>query len=125
VTQAPAARALATPETDETEEYVPGAKTRAAGQGGETGPNAAKTRSRQEAPKASTEETTRALALTAHPTATPQPPDKTEPTPETSSESAADAGMARDPQKPTIPTIKTTPRADAYIAKSASRRSEE
>ena len=60
----------ATPETEETEEDAPGAKTRAAGQGGETGPNAAKTRSREDAPAASAEETTRASPPMAHPTAT-------------------------------------------------------
>jgi len=71
-TEAPAARATATPETEEMEEDAAGAKTRAAGSeaGGETGPNAAKTRSREDAPKASTEETTRASPPIAHPTAT-------------------------------------------------------
>jgi hypothetical protein len=129
-TEAPAARATATPETEEMEEDAPGAKTRAAGSeaGGETGPNAAKARSREDAPKASTEETTRASPPIAHPTATPRrgTAASTEPTtPETSAESAADTGRARDPQKPTKPAIKTTPRGDAYTVKSASRRSEE
>jgi hypothetical protein len=53
---------------------------------------------------ASAEETTRASAPTAHPTATVRPLDKTEPTtPETSAESVADTGRARDLQKPIIP----------------------
>jgi hypothetical protein len=106
------ARAPATPETEETEEDAPGAKTRAAGQDGETGPNAAKTRSREDAPKASAEETTRASAPMAHPTATSRrgKAASTEPkTPETRAELAADAGRAREPQKPTIPTTKTIP----------------
>jgi hypothetical protein len=104
-TQAPAARAEATPETEETEEETPGAKTRAAGQGGETGPKAAKTCSLEETPAASVEERTRASPPTAHPTATSRPPDRTEPTtPATSAEISAEAGRARDPQKPTIPT---------------------
>jgi hypothetical protein len=108
------------------EKDAPGAKTRAAGQGGETGPKAAKTCSREDAPKASAEETTRASAPTAHPTATPRGGNaaSTEPTtPEISAEFAA--GRAREPQKPTIPTTKTTPTGNAYTAKAASRWSEE
>ena len=109
-TEAPAARAEATPETEETEEEAPGAKTRTAGQGGETGPKAAKTRSREEAPAASAAETTRASPPVAHPTATSLPPDKTEPTtPATSAETSAEEGRARDPQKPIIPTKMLTP----------------
>jgi hypothetical protein len=116
-TEAPEARAEATPETEETDEDAPGAETRAAGQGGETGPKAAKTRSREDAPRASAEETTRASAPVAHPTATPRLGEaaSTEPTtPAMSAETSAGAGRAREPQKPTIPTIKTTPEGDAY-----------
>jgi hypothetical protein len=109
-TEAPAERAEATPETEETEEEAPGAITRAAGQGGETGPNAAKMCSREEAPAASAEERTRASPPTAHPTAMSRPPDNTEPTtPATSAETFAEEGRARDPQKPTIPTKMLTP----------------
>lgn len=97
-------------ETEETEEEAPGANTRGAGQGGEMGPNAAKTRSREEAPAARAEESTRASPPIAHPTATPRPPDRTEPTtPATNAEISAEAGRARDPQKPTIPTKMLTP----------------
>jgi hypothetical protein len=119
VIEAPAARAPATPETEETEEDASGAKARAAGQGGETGPNAAKTRSREDAPKASAEETTRASPPTAHPTATSRrgTPASTEPTTrETSAESVADAGRVREPQKPTIPATKITPWENACNA---------
>jgi hypothetical protein len=109
-TEAPAERAEATPETEEWEEEAPGAKTWAAGQGGETGPNAAKTRSREEVPAASAEETTRASPPVAHPTATSRPLDKTEPTtPATSAETSAEEGRSRDPQKPIVPTKMLTP----------------
>ena len=115
--EAPEARAEATPETEETEEEAPGADMRAAGHGGETGPKAAKTRSREEAPRASAEETTMASAPVAHPTARPRLGEAatTEPTtPETSAETSAEPGKVRDAQKPTIPTIKTTPEIDAH-----------
>jgi hypothetical protein len=128
VTEAPAANAPATPEAEETDEDAPGAQTRTAGQGGQTGPKAAKTRSRQDAPRASAEETTRASPPMAHPTATPRRgnPAKTEPTtPETNAETPAEAGREREPQKPTIPATKITPTGNAYDSKAASRRSEE
>jgi len=102
--------AEATPEIEETEEEAPGAETRAAGQGGETGPKAAKTRTREEAPAASAEERTRASPPVAHPTATQRPPDRTEPTTSaTSADTSAVQGRARDPQKPTIATKMLTP----------------
>jgi hypothetical protein len=115
-TEAPAERAEATPETDED---APGAETLSAGQGGETGPKAAKTWSREEAPRASAEDKTRASAPVAHPTATLRRGDaaSTEPTtPETSVETSAEAGRAREPQKPTVLTKKLTPWGDAYDA---------
>jgi hypothetical protein len=127
-TEAPTARAPATPDTEETDEDAPGAETWRASQGGETGPNSAKTRSLEDAPKARAEETTRASAPMAQPTATLLRGDaaSTEPTtPTTSADISADAGRARDPQKPTIPTTKITSRGNAHTVKSASRRSEE
>lgn len=109
------ARATATPETEETEEDAPGAETRAAGQGGETGPNEAKTENRAASlvPAARADETTRASPPRAHPTATPRPPGapRTEPTtPETSDETEPDAGRAREPQKPTTPDKRPPPK---------------
>src|SRR5215217_947086 len=85
--------------------------------GRETGPNAAKTRSWEDAPRARAAETTRASVPTAHPTATRRlgTPASTEPTtPATSAEFVADVGRPREPQKPTIPSTETTPTGDAY-----------
>ena len=103
--------AEATPETEETDEEAPGAKTRMAGQGGETGPNAAKTCSREEAPAASAEESTRASP----PRRTRRPPPgrrrgpKPEPRRRHTAPDLAEEGRSRDPQKPTIPTKMLTP----------------
>ena len=88
-------------------------------------PNAAKTCSREEAPAAIAEESTRASLPVAHPTATPRwrEADSTElTTPATSTGSDSDTGKSRDPQKPTIPTTKTTPGIGAYNTSDAAGR---